>query len=576
MITMKNMNSMNNNSAATWFGRFLMAVLLLAPLFLQGLQTPALAQYYADPDEVVDDIQSETELEDYLDYENYEEIVEEWEKRQAEEADDRDRWLKEKKANKIGELTFRTYKTANDDKDPYYYLRLKTDYNERFNTYWNVYKKTGDSEWFLTKGYVDIITYYGDRLAEKIRDRTGSGKVDNLERAIETGERVIDSLGDEMGFKTAGALDDGTEVQSQDLGQWAEAMDKALSSEAILKPEKEYASPKTDTNWFLRAGRFKTNEMSEKYMAKQGGKRLSITGYKIGIVNKRVTQVGDSTETTSMSGILDGLVVGKHWENIFWYSAYGVPMWMDEMRYFWTSFDFVLDMNNYMGYTWRNLVDNDSDRSQSWFSVYGQRKLGEGKIFGEYTRFEEAADLWYNKYSTSIRKLDINAKYYRKRRLATDISNFLLDFSSWDKMSSTVSATYGLTSKTSVMFKVDQSDTKTLDPGSEYQYTTAELRYKATDRAKLKFYYKWGRSTKDSTQFKSQLDYDFSKKTSVSTYVKFYNSDISLEDKKKTYFYLKVKRKLRWADRMTFTYYNTTATGSESVHQLKGEYVLAF
>ncbi|PKK90450.1 MAG: hypothetical protein CVV64_08780 [Candidatus Wallbacteria bacterium HGW-Wallbacteria-1] len=564
------------NNRGTGLKGSLSIIMVLAGLmlFFLSMAEPSLAQY-SDPDEIADEIQSESELEDYLDYENYEEIVDAWERRQSDEADDYERWKKDKRGSKMGDLTLRTYKTANDSKDPYYYVRLRTEYNDRLNTYLNVYKKTGDAEWFLTKGYVDIVTYYGDRIAERIRDRSGAGTGDGLQRALETGERVVDTLGGELGLKTAGAAPDGSPVSGSEV-EWSDAMDRALSSEAILKPEKDYASPKTDTNWFFRFGRFKTNEMSDKYMAKQGGKKLSMTGYKLAIPNKRVVQVGDKTETTSMSGVLDGLVVGKHWSNVFWYSAYGVPMWMDNMRFFWTSFDFVIDMNNYMGYTWRNLSDSDTDNSLSWVSVYGQRKLGEGKLYAEFSKFEDAADLWYNKYTTGIRKLSLSAKHYRKRRIAADVSKYLLDFSGFDRISTSLSATYKLTPRTSVLFKVDQSDTKTLDPGSEYQYTTSELRYKATDRANLKFYYKWGRSTKDSTQFKGQLDYAFSKSTSVSSYIKFYNSDISLTDKKKTYFYLKVKRKLRWADRMTFSYYNTTATGSEAVHQLKGEYVLAF
>lgn len=519
----------------TEFLGLILILALLACLFLFSSGRAFGQSFYGDVDELVDEINSESDLENYVDYDNYEEIVDEWERRQKEQEDDRKELEKDKKKKKLGDLTFRSYKTFNDGKDPYYYLKMATNWEDRVRTNFNYYRPTGKTDWTLSKAYVDYITYYGDEREESV------GK-DALEEFFETDAKVEEALKDKLGRKTSGVKVD---------------KDFDVKDDMIVKPGKE--SPKKDTSLFLRAGRWRVNEMSEKYMARRGGKGISITGYKLS------------------PGTVDGIVLGKHWKHLMWYASVSRPVDKDA-SFFWNTFDFIVDNDNYAGYAFRIYKDKSLNSDLNWYSVYSQRKIDKTRFFTEYTRYMNAGDLWYNNMSTQIKRFDFLAKYYRKRRTASDIEGLpVTNFDSWDKISASASAAYKLSKTTRIKLKFDQYDTKTTEPGSEYQYTTSELSYQPTMRTKLKFYYKWGRSTtKDGTQFKGQVDYVFSRKTSVSSYIKLANSDLSLPDKKTTYFQVQVRRKLRWGDRMSFYYYNTGKTGEEAVHKIKGEYVLAF
>jgi hypothetical protein len=526
-----------------------------ALFFCLPLSTAALSQdLWIDVDEAMQDISSEEDLENYVDYSNYEEIVDEFYMLQEEEDEARRKAIRERRKAKIGQLTVRTYDEFKADKDPYYSVNLKTDYDKTLLTNLNIYKKTTDSEWYLTRGYVDYATYYGDTFVEQ-------NSADQVKELFETTEKLEKELAGKLGRKNAGLNN---------------KHDLEINTEKVLnKPKKE--NPKTDTSMFFRLGRWSTNEMTEKYMAKQGDKKLSISGYKMTVSNKRVKITDDGkTETTSMSGLIDGISFGKHWDNLFWYTTYGRPVWMNQ-RYFWTSMDFVIDMENYAGYTWRNLSDDDWNQELSSVSVYAQHKKDNNRFFAEYSKYENAADLWYNRFDTKLKKLTFYAKYYRKRPLEGNNYVNFYDFTSWDKVSASASISYDMTKATRLKFKVDHYDSYTYKPGSETQYSTAELQYSASKKAKFKFYYKWGRSsTKDSAQYKGQFDYKFSPVVSLSSYLKFYNSDLSKADSKTTYFYSKLRRKLRWGDSMSFTYYNTGKTGEEAEHKLKADYVLAF
>lgn len=512
-----------------------LAVSLAAGLFFLASGPGAAQDYYADVDEIVDEIQGESDLENYIDYENYEEIVDEWERRQKDAEDEEKAAVKERKKKKLGDMTFRAYDTYNDEKDPYYYLKLVTNWEDRVKTYFNYYRPYGKPDWVFYRGYVDYISYYGDEREES------TGK-DALEEFLETDAKVEEALKGKLGKKTSGVKADG---------------DFDIKPDTIVKPRKP--SPKKDTSLFLRVGRWRVSEMSEKYMAKRGGKGISIGGYKLS------------------PGSVDGFVLGKHWKHLMWYGSYSKTVDYDA-KHFWTTFDFLVDNDNYAGYAYRIYKDENTGKDLNWYSAYGQRKIDKTRFYSEYTGFVDAGDLWYNTMVTQISRFDFLAKYYRKRRTASDIETIpLTNFDSYDKVSASATATYKLTKTTRVKLKFDQYDTKTGVPGSEYQYTTSELSYQPTDRTKLKFYYKWGRSSvKDSTQFKGQVDYAFSKKTSVNSYIKVANSDLTLPNKKTTYFQIQVKRKLRWGDRMSFYYYNTGKTGEEAVHKIKGEYVLAF
>lgn len=541
----------NTNGLKTLF------ILLITAFLMFGFFNSQICQaqdLWIDVDEAMQDIESESDLENYVDYTNYEEIVDEFYAIQEDEEEDRKRAIREKKKAQIGKLTIRTYDNFDETKEPYYSVNVKTDYEKTIMTNLNVYKKTSDSEWYLTRGYVDYVTYYGDSFVER-------NKADQVKDLFETTEKLEKELAGKLGRKTAGVKDD---------------LELNINSDNVLdKPQKE--NPKKDTSMFFRLGRWSSNEMSEKYMAMQGGKKLSISGYKLAVTNKRIKVTDDGkSETTSSSGLVDGITVGKHWDNLFWYSSYSRPVWMNQ-RYFWTSMDFVLDMNNYFGYTFRNLSDDDWNQSLGSISVYGQHKKDDTRFFAEYSKYDKVADLWFNRFDTKFKKLSFYAKYYRKRRLEFNNDMLFYSFSSYDKVSASASATYDVTKATRIKFKVDHYDSYTYKPGSETQYSTAEIQYKPSKKAKFKFYYKWGRSsTKDSTQYKGQIDYKFSPVVSLSSYLKFANSDLSKADSKTTYFYSKLRRKLRWGDAMSFTYYNTGKTGEEAEHKLKADYTLAF